>query len=68
MTSFYRTTLPDGQTRLQEIVVGQMIELPDGIKRRVAAVTIAEATEDDPELGVEAGDMVTTIEFAPLDS
>lgn len=63
MTAYYHTEI-EGRSRLQEITVGEVIEVL-GVCRRVISVTIEPATEADPEMGVELGDPITTVEFAP---
>lgn len=60
MSTYY--VRPEGG--LDEIRVGEPLTI-NGQTRRVMAVTLHEAPEDDPALGVEAGDLVTTLELAP---
>ena len=59
MISVWRS--PDG---LQELQVGETITVR-GEQRRIIAITIEEATEDDEELGLHIGDLVTTLELVP---
>ena len=66
MTAFYRTDLPSGESLLQEIEVGGTLEV-NGRRMRVLSVSIEPAAEDDPDMGVWAGDPVTTISLEPLE-
>jgi len=59
MTAYYRSLNPDG---LRELKLGAWVTIGGG-RRRVVAITINPATEADPELGVEVGDLVTTLEL-----
>ena len=52
---------PDGP--LQRMNVGDAVTI-DGVTKRVAAVTMRVAEEDDPELEVKAGDWTYEVEFA----
>lgn len=47
---------------LQELELGRWITV-NGEPRRVTSMATCEATEDDPDLGVMAGDIVTTVTF-----
>jgi len=51
-------------TGLEELRVGGYLTI-NGERRRIIAYSVEPATEADPELGVEIGDPLTTVELAP---
>lgn len=61
MTTFYIEIETSGP--LQELAVGKWVTV-NGERRRILSMSTYEAIEEDQDLGVEVGDMVTTVSFS----
>lgn len=61
MTTFYIEIETPGP--LQELAVGKWVTV-NGERRHILSMSTYEAIEEDQDLGVEVGDMVTTVSFS----